>query len=84
MKIDDCIKKQRLSNAQFRTEIASDLCIRQPLVFYTLGTTYICFVIISFIHIHVYNFVYIYIYMYIILYIYIYIERERNIYLGEK
>ena len=33
-----CVKKQGLSNAQFRTEIASELCVRLPLFFYTWVT----------------------------------------------
>jgi len=32
------VKKQELSNAQFRIETASELCIREPLIFHTWGT----------------------------------------------
>ena len=33
-----CVKKQVLSNAHFRIKMHSELCIRQPLFFYTWGT----------------------------------------------
>ena len=39
------VKKKGLSNAQFRNEIASELCIRldSTCLFYTRGTKYTCF-----------------------------------------
>ena len=44
------VKKQGLSNAQFRIEIASELCVRLPLFFNTRGTK------IQFVHLQFYNY----------------------------
>ena len=38
--LDPYVKNKALSNAQFRVQIASELCIRWPLFVYTWGTKY--------------------------------------------
>ena len=68
-----CVKKQGLFSAQFRIEIASELCIRCPLRFYALGTQIHISCKFEFIESYINIILYIYHSSYTFLNIYIYI-----------
>ena len=75
--LDPTSKKARVIECKFRIEIASDLCIRRSLLFYTLGTNITGLYLYASVYIYIYIYylslhIYIYIYIYINLYIYIY------------